>query len=229
MDSNFKLLVLGCSRSGTTLLAAALGAHPEVAMLDEDQDGAIDKITGGKIAGVKLCVPNQIDWDRKWHWLYSPGMMNGYFRKSLFMAKIPRMRETILDFIEQRSPLKIVGIIRHPDDVINSIMVRENRSRSLANYRWQQCIKAMQNIHSSDVPSIIVEYEKFVNNPKLTCNKLCDFLGIPFDGKMLEAPSRNSRYSQTGFRNTKNSDREVKNVVEDKSLDAYHFLKQIAI
>jgi len=60
-----KYLLLGASRGDTTILAAALGAHPDVAMLDQDMNGAFNKIIGGKIPGVKLCVPNHIELDKK--------------------------------------------------------------------------------------------------------------------------------------------------------------------
>ena len=44
------ILVLGAQDSGTSLLTAILGGHPEIAMLNEDLKGNITKVVGKKYA-----------------------------------------------------------------------------------------------------------------------------------------------------------------------------------
>jgi len=54
-------LVIDPPRSRTTLLAAMLGCHTEIGILNEDVSGEwLRRILGKRVAGNKLCVPNQI-------------------------------------------------------------------------------------------------------------------------------------------------------------------------
>ena len=48
------LLLLGCQRSGTTLLAAMLGRHSEISMLFESVTDDTMKLIGKKYCGNKL-------------------------------------------------------------------------------------------------------------------------------------------------------------------------------
>jgi len=59
------LLIIGAPRSGTTLLAAMIGAHSKVAMLIEDRFFSIKKLTGKEVLANKLCIPHQLEIDRK--------------------------------------------------------------------------------------------------------------------------------------------------------------------
>lgn len=198
-QADVKFMVLGASRGGTTLLAAALGAHPKVAMLDEDMSGAFDRVVGGKIAGVKLCVPNQIEFERRWNPLYAPGLLGGAMRKSLFMNRQPKSRLSIRDY-DRFGPIRHIGIARHPAGVIPAIMKRENRGIAVASYRWQRCMNVFKALSGeSAYKPVFVTFEDLVRQPEGTLKALCAALEIDFSAQMLEAPSRNDRYQSKGF------------------------------
>lgn len=197
--NKIRYMILGTSRGGTTILAAALGAHPLVAVLDEDMTGAFDRITGGKIPGIKLCVPNQIELDKRWNPIFRIGLTGGYFRKSLFMNKIPKSSLNIRDY-GNFGDIKHICILRHPAGVIPSIINREHRSEKVAIYRWQRTIEVFNELNSDRTfAPVYISFEKLITNPEDTLQKLCANLGIPYSSQMLEAPSRNARYTGSNF------------------------------
>ena len=194
-----KILLLGASRGGTTLLAAALGAHSRIAMLDEDMGLALNRITGGKIPAVKLCVPNQIELQRRWHWIYAPGMLTGSLRKSLFMSRVPKSRYAIRDY-DRLGTVRHVCILRHPAGVIGAIQAREKRSAKVAQYRYRRHLQIFQSL--LDDPAyqpVLVSFEALVRQPETILAALCRALGLEFEAIMLDAPIRNSRYPSDGF------------------------------
>lgn len=193
-------LILGASRGGTTLLAAALGAHPNTAILDEDKSDAILRVTGGKIAGTKLCIPNQIEYKRRWCPLFSLFTLNGFLRKSKLSARLPRSRHSILDYA-QMGNMRPICILRSPSGVLKGIQKRENRSLCVAKYRWRRCLEVFDVLNDNpDMKPVFVSFEKLVREPETTLKGLCKALGIEYDPKMLDAPSSNARYETSkGF------------------------------
>ena len=188
------ILVLGVSRGGTTLLAAALGAHSRVAMLDEDFSGAFARVTGGKIGGVKLCVPNQVELSRRWHPLYALGTWNGVLRKSHLMNRVPRSPLSIRDH-QALASLTPVCILRDPRAVVAAIMGRENRSRRVALYRWRRCLEVFLELERDrDRPPVFVDFDRLVTRPEVTLRALSGRLGLDYEAAMLQAPARNERY-----------------------------------
>jgi len=59
-----KLLISGCNRSGTTLLASLIGAHKDIAILNEDYFDGLERIIGKKYQGIKMPIP-RISFDKK--------------------------------------------------------------------------------------------------------------------------------------------------------------------
>jgi len=81
------LLVVGAPRSGTTLLAAMIGRHSEVAMLSEHLGFAVKDVISKPIAGNKLCIPNHIEIHEKrsrWINLLSPQLFHSLHRYRYF-------------------------------------------------------------------------------------------------------------------------------------------------
>ncbi|MEM6780304.1 MAG: hypothetical protein AAF569_00415 [Pseudomonadota bacterium] len=189
------ILVLGTSRGGTTLLSSSLGAHPDIAMLDEDMNGAICNITGGKIPANKLCVPNQIDFEKKWNPIFALGLSNGFFRKTLFMNKIPKGIYNLQDY-NKFGDMHFIGILRHPAGVLSSIQKRENKSLDVACYRWQRCLEVFETLKNQDGFNFnILSFESLVENPVGHLKELSDWLGVSYNPVMMEGPKSNKRYS----------------------------------
>ena len=234
-SNNATLLVLGVSRGGTTLSSAALGSHPDIAMLDEDLHGGVFHVTGGKTGGVKLCVPNQAELERRWHWIYTPGVSNGFFRKSLFMNKIPKSPLSIMDYLDH-GPCQVVCVLRSAEDVLQSIMKRENKSLKVASYRWQRYIEIFAELKGLNHPHLLspvyLNFDSLVQAPEQTLKALCAKIDLDFHPNMLEAPQRNDRYKSKGF-DASRTKKETKHVdtslISMRAKELYSELKNIAL
>ena len=204
LDSNTTMLVMGTGRGGTTIITAALGAHPDIAMLDEEYTGAVFHVTGGKIRGNKLCVPHQLEWTKHWRWWHRLYGLTGYQRKRKWYNLHPRSELSISDYIE-RAPLQPICILREPNAVINSVQKRARRSADIAIFRWCRYMEIVEQLieeaHSNPnlAQPVLVSFEGLVAQPEAVLQTLCNSLDIPFSPQMLEGPQRNVRYPRQGF------------------------------
>ena len=180
-------------------MAAALGAHSRIAMLDEELTGAFDRLTGGKIKGVKLCVPNQIELNRRWHAIYRIGTLNNWLRRSMLMNLVPRASLSIRDH-DRFGQVRHVCMLRDPRAVVSSIIRRDGRSHRVGLYRWQRCIHIFDELRdSAREPPCFVSFDRLVTDPETTLRRVCAELEIDFEPQMLNAPSLNERYKMTSF------------------------------
>ncbi|CAA0111609.1 Uncharacterised protein [Zhongshania aliphaticivorans] len=232
LDPNTTLLVLGTSRGGTTLITAALGAHPAVAMLDEEFGDAVFHVTGGKFRGNKLCVPNQLEWDKHHQWWHELFAFSGYLRKSMLYNLMPCGSLSMTDYLK-RSPVQPICILRNPDSVISSIVKRERRKTKVAAYRWSRCVNFFQQLLDEHPKQenlkkpIIINFEKLVASPEATLKKLCLEIGLEYHPQMLEAPERNTRYGGKTFDASKAADSisdKYASFLSDKTLTLYESL-----
>lgn len=220
MDSNTTLLVMGTSRGGTTLLTASLGAHPDVAMLDEEFTGAVFRVTGGKIRGNKLCVPNHLEWRKHWHWSLRLAGLNGFLRKRKLYNLIPRSELSLQHYVT-RAPLQPVCVLRDPSAVVHSIKTREHRRTGIAVYRWCRYMEIVEQLqetaqhHPNLKRPVIVSFEGLVAEPEAVLKALCGQLALPFSPLMLEGPQRNVRYPRQGFEPDKGQQRDKPSYLAD--------------
>ncbi len=180
------LLILGSPRSGTTLLASMIGAHTEVAMLIEDKHFAIRKLTSKKIAGNKLCIPNQVDLNKR------ATCFSLFLKKKFNIQSYPTSKYNIEDYINLKD-LKIINILRDYKDVIYSNVKRgEGRKQrkieqDKAVHWWSRAVEVMYELsqkHSEKV--ITVSYEDLVNEPEKILRKITEYINIEFQQRMLE-------------------------------------------
>lgn len=228
------LLVLGASRGGTTLLATVLGAHPDIACLDEDLSGAFDLIVGGKIKGLKLCVPNHVELDRRWRPVFTPGLWFGASRKSLFMNRQPKSRRSIRDLMAL-GDTQCVVVLRDPRAVIGSIARRENRTRTVGAYRWTRTVEVAEALYrESGRPLVVVDFDRLVRDPEAVIRGLCDCLDVAHAPSMLTAPSLNSRYPEADFDATRggaagHEDERLDGLVSENVMAVYERLMRVSV
>jgi len=198
------LLILGSPRSGTTLLASMIGSHTEVAMLIEDKYFAIRKLTSKKILGNKLCLPNQIDLNKR------ATSFSLLLKKRFGIESYPTSKYNIEDYLNLQD-LKIINIVRDYNDVIYSNIKRgegrEQRKieRDKAVQWWSKAVEIMFELtqkHSEKV--ITVSYEDLVTEPEKILRKISDYIGIEFQQKMLEGYKFTKFYpNETGIDKTR--------------------------
>lgn len=205
------LLILGSPRSGTTLLASLIGSHSEVAMLIEDVNFAVTRLTGKKVAANKLCIPNQIQLNRR------AGFFSQLIRKTGFQNLIriyPNSRFTINDYLALENS-KIIAIIRNGYDVVFSIQKRGEKKFGLSAYRWCKAIKTIHYLYNTcKNKTFILSFENLVKNPEKQLKAITGFLGLSFEKSMLNGYKYNPIYP-----GEKKIDETKANQYKDKEVD----------
>jgi hypothetical protein len=181
-----KLLVLGAPRSGTSLLAGMIGAHPDVAMLREDYSGALGKIVGKEVVANKLCLPNQIDLSHPWY--------NRILRRYGFTCFRGFSVVSVVEYMADPS-MKVIGLVRSPYAVVDSMIRRGGLDRAGAYRRWAKGIEVLSDIVRRYGERVIVlSFEKIVTNPLEVMMLACDHLDIAYDDSMLMGYRHTSSY-----------------------------------
>jgi len=189
-----KLLVTGCRRSGTTLLASLLGAHSEVNMLNEAYDKSVDKLVGKRYQGVKLGIPHIELYKRT-----SPLKRILFYHKlSFFVGKLRKFgikldllkgsSYSINDYINMNA--KIVFVYRDKEENIKSMLRRSKISHKRAVWTVEKASTIMDSIDCYKV-----SLEELTTNTKKTLEGICEYLGIEFEEKMLSASGLNNNYA----------------------------------
>ncbi len=190
------LLVFGAPRSGTSLLAGMLGAHPDIAMAHEDTGEGWTHIVGKPIRGVKLVAPNQIEHThalssrlrRYRHRLARYGVQNlGLNWPRFKLQSIYAIR----DF--QTSPnSRILAIVRDPQENVESIRRRGKNPRSVAEYRWARALEVIATVQA-ETPSLIrvVYYDNLVTEPETTMRRCLDWLELPYSDRVIQGQTPN--------------------------------------
>lgn len=176
-----------------------LEEYPDIAMLDEDVHGGIFSLTGSKIRGVKLCVPNQVNLDRIWHPLYRLVHLNGMLRKSTLRRLRPVSRYSIRD-LSELNRVSCVCVLRDP--VVNlDAMKRRGRLRLRVRCAmWRHVIEMMETMDArSGWDVTFLSFENPVRAPEERIRRLCKRLSLPFHERMLDAPRFNHRYPGCRF------------------------------
>jgi hypothetical protein len=193
------LVVLGAPRSGTTLIATALGAHPRIVMLSEECESGVFKIVGGKLRGVKLCIPVHVDLDRHWRVLYEPLRRSRWLRQNV-NYRLPRSRLSLREMAE-RATLIVVGVLRDPGSTIEAITRRTDRNERIARDMLRRTYDVYERLPGElGIEPHFVSFDRFVREPEAALRRLCDRLELAFDPAMLDAPRLNPSYPEATFR-----------------------------
>jgi hypothetical protein len=198
------LLVLGAPRSGTTLLAAMLGCHPDVVMLNEDLRFSVSKIIGNRAVGNKVPIPTHMELSRKLtlftRFLYKTRLMGLCRRLGLFNSFFPGSFYSIEDYLVVDG-IKLVGIVRNPNDVISSMMRREKWSFDFALRNWARSVEILASLHERLKQNMaVITFEDLVSQPEPVMRRLSDFLGLDYDPQMLEGCLFNPIYPESAIR-----------------------------
>jgi hypothetical protein len=224
------VFIVGCARSGTTLLQRIVDAHPQIAITPEmhwithyfrDKKkwlsptgrGVTREQVASMIENTKRF--SQFEFSRQDFEALVPShepvpyatFLNGIFAlykrnrgKPLVGNKTPAYvrRLPILHGIWPEA--KFVHIIRDGRDVCLSVVNWYHADRTAGRYStwaedpvsttalwWKRKVRLGRQGGGSLAPGLYYEmcYEHLVNRPEETCTKLCGFLGIRYEEKML--------------------------------------------
>jgi hypothetical protein len=185
-----RLLIIGAPRSGTSLLAAMLGRHPECGIMHECLSCMEKKIVGKDVVGNKLCVPKQISYEIPFKYrLYD------LLRKAPVLRRIlPDRSRSIRKYLTEHEA-KIVAIIRDGDAVVNSMLKRSKTRIHTAVDQWSQAVELIDRIKEEFPDSIIVvRFEDLVTDPESSVKRIVRHLSIAYDPVMLSGYAHNRKY-----------------------------------
>jgi Sulfotransferase family len=227
VEMNPYLFMVGCPRSGTTLLRRLVDAHPFVAVIDETRWIAsyFERRAGLTPEGMVTpeLVPRLLEYDRFAksgigredledlmpsgepisYATFVTGVFDLYGRiqgKSLVGDKTPRYARKIPTLHGLWPKTKFVHLIRDGRDVCLSILNWKKAQKSIGRFEswredpvtatalwWELHLHLARESGTPLGPALYheVRYESLVSDPAEECSKLCEFLGIPYDGAML--------------------------------------------
>jgi hypothetical protein len=196
------LLVVGCQRSGTTLLAAMLGGHSEINMLAESNKKDVLHLIGKKYSGNKLILHRQIRMHQKpskfGHLVNRIVNFDLTFKPKKFHTKrvYPISEFSIQDYIDRGA--KTITIVRNEDEVIKSVTKRTNMTVSQAKYEYKCSLEIIENLKKYE-NTLHVKFSDLIHNTKETLISICKFLDLEFEERMLKGPEYNFIYPNKGI------------------------------
>lgn len=174
------LLVTGCHRSGTTLLATMMAMHNDICLINEDYYDSHKKILAKKIYGTKAVIPS-ISLDFKRRLIYT-----SIFRKILFLRRIFKMphASNFLPYCIDDFDY-VVFISRNFDDNVNSIVKRTKVAKKYAVRDVTKASKIKDKLTGrSNV--IFIKLKDLTANPEKEMKRLCKFLNLHYEKKMIQ-------------------------------------------
>jgi Sulfotransferase family len=189
-----EFLIIGAPRSGTTLLAALIGAHPDVAVVTEDWGTVWRSAAGKALVGNKLCTPIHIELDERWRHRTQVLHRLGLRRRP------PASRLSLRDYLVL--PARLVTITRERDANVGSMMARGGQSREEAERRWRRSAEIRDQVRAQWPDSVCsVTYEDLTSDPDSVLREVMAFLGVQFDPRQLGGAQYNPNYpDQTEIR-----------------------------
>lgn len=164
-------------------------------MLQESLHCEEDKIIGVQIRGNKLCIPVQISLapqpdDRSVLTRLEDGVravLGGPRHHPSPGGTVPEPPErqvTIRTYIEDWNA-GLVAIVRDPDQVINSHVLRLEFDPSLARRRWIESMHILARVEEEYPGQVsILDFSDLTKHPERELRKVCNFLGLPSPGEL---------------------------------------------
>ena len=217
-------VLVGCPRSGTSLLAVMLDSHPRIAIPPEtaflpelrrlaaEEGMALQHEFFTLVTTDRWGVSNWddigIDRDEYWRRLCALprfsitsglrvlfGMYADRAGKPLFGEKTPADTHCMPQIEAYLPEARFIHIVRDPRDVVLSLR-RTSAGRSVEETAriWASMVSAGRASAKHVSHYHEVRYESLVLDPEAELRKICRFLGIEYSGEMLEYRASGARY-----------------------------------
>ncbi|ADR22200.1 hypothetical protein MATR_01590 [Marivirga tractuosa] len=168
------IIIVGCGRSGTSLLLSIISSHSNVFGFNKETEVLMHEIKYGKL----LTLINNF---RKL--LPYTGKIPIKKSAMYWCEKSPRNIRFIKSILQTYPNVKIIHIVRDGRAVITSKHPL-TKNYWLSKERWIYDVN--KGLKYKNDPNIMtIKYEDLINQTKNASIQLCEFLNIPFDEKML--------------------------------------------
>ena len=162
------IFISGCGHSGTSLMAAMIGAHSKVFSINVETSVFINHESSNEII-------NELN-------RFIKGRPS---QKSITCEKTPRHIHYLKKIHTHFPCASIIVMVRDPRDVCSSLKVRTGKLESSIN-RWVSDYSAAIAAFAAGVPVIFLEYENLVTEPITTLKNLCSSISLGYEEEMLE-------------------------------------------
>ncbi|CCG03647.1 sulfotransferase family protein [Blastococcus saxobsidens] len=205
-----RIFVVGCPRSGTTLLQSFLAAHPDIHSFPETHvfhrlraPRGLRRAAGLAAAGATQRLDDAAGWlgvprarpllpTVRRHGAAFLAMADAAARKHGAGAWVEKTPANLyaLDLIERLVPgALVVHIVRDGADVVASLCAVAGNwgttySVDTAIDQWTECIAITDRYRGRERHSV-VGYDRLVRDPEGTLTELCAALGLPYTEAMI--------------------------------------------
>jgi hypothetical protein len=209
------IFVVGCPRSGTTLVQCILSASSHAFSLPETHffswvlpvlgRSASDAVSAADLRRAREAFETEAELsfpDRFWADLQG---RDALLALDIFLAVVEHFRPAPEQRVIEKTPRHVlqldmigetfpgalfVNVVRDPIDVASSLQgVPFESSRSMLSHaqRWLESIQAAQS-YARRAPGRLhtLVYERLVREPEAQVRALCTFVGLPYEPAMLE-------------------------------------------
>jgi hypothetical protein len=236
------LFIVGCARSGTTLVRRIVDAHPEIAITTEmhwishyvnyfkNQNRLVTPELVCELTGHKRFAQFEIPREqfegllRSGETLPYPTFLNRVFGLYGKIKNKPLVGNKTSGYVRRMSTFhalwpdaKFVHIIRDGRDVCLSVLNWNKAERTVGRYAsweedpdsttalwWERKVRKAREDGAALSPDLYHEmlYEELVEDPERECNRLCEFLGVPYDDAMIRFAEGKTRTDLPNARKT---------------------------
>jgi len=203
-----RFFILGCQRTGTTLMRLILEAHPDVFCYDELKSYAVlqksvlpdpprTRLIGFKIPRWTEQLTCQVLFDAG-----PEGPCDNFYQGEKILFLLRDVRDTMSSMFKLKAGESNWCEIWVPT-IIEAKLVRDETFRTRYHAEWdviESCSKRLVGLaalywkyktdaffsyHARGFPVVAVSYEQLVTNPRPTLQSICAHLGIPFHQNLL--------------------------------------------
>jgi Sulfotransferase family len=238
---------VGCPRSGTTLLQAMLGAHPEVASFPEShifikgrrriarlapgwvarrnlQNFAQLLGVGAKYRGMHVSIAPQY-YQRKLISLLDECTRER--KKCVWIEKTPNHVLAIPEIRKLVPSSRFIHLVRDGRAVVASLYDVTKKHPDLWGgsmtleqciFEWNRAILASSEAMEIGSDGIVVKYEALAANPEIETRRLCEFMRVRYEERMVTAYSG---VTSSIVNSAETWKRGVSDSIHDSGLDKY--------
>jgi hypothetical protein len=116
-----------------------------------------------------------------------------------WVEKTPANRNYVPEIFTRFPKAKLLLTMRDPRALLSAQIALENRrkTRRFSVYyvvaHWRAAAKLARRVRNKDMPGLVVGYEDLALDPKISMQKVCDYLQIDFDPKVMLYPTKVGR------------------------------------
>lgn len=199
-------------RSGSTLLQAILGSHPAVHTSSEPwvalpflyalkKDGSEFEFNGSWSRAAIKAFFDESGIDEEFYNAALNSFLTALYQKALansgkkiFLDKTPRYYEIAPELMNVFPDAKFIVLYRNPLSILSSILKTWVKDQTDILYYYARDLLAapqkLTDFVASHKASIcLVSYEELVKSPEAEIERICEYLGIPYEAAIINYKS----------------------------------------